>query len=306
MNRSITSIIVFLFFASSALSQAKPQLAESDLQKHTYYFDLANNKLFGSGADFLQSEIKQNQYVLLGEYHNSYQVSKFTRAIVPMLDEAGFKTFGIEVGPVSVEFLRRMSSDPAKTVGNLNAFNSIFYVPTKNRNYTPIPFFGNVEDAEFLAEAAQRKWNLIGLDQEFVFGYLPLLQQMQNNLKPKNRSELAEAYDQTVRTIETGYDIDDKGGKRIFETITESAGINKYLDKASENNPANQRIAAAIRKTTEIYLKSVKRQYFAQNSDRIEYMKRNLAESFAKAKFDLKRDKMQRLRLPLQSIAPNV
>jgi hypothetical protein len=165
-------------------------------------------------------------------------------------------------------------------------------VPTKNRNFTPIPFFSNVEDAEFLAEATKRKWNLIGLDQEFVYSYLPLLERMNNNLNPKKRRELAESFSKAIEVVKLAYEADNNGGKRLFETISESADLNNFMNSASEKNPANQRIANAIRKTTDIYLKSVKRQYFAQNSDRIEYMKQNLTESFAAAKFDLRRDKM--------------
>lgn len=292
MKRIIQFTCLISIFCSFLFAQEKPSLTEKDLEKNTYYFEISDGKIVGNGAKFLTEEFQKNQYILLGEYHNSHQISKFTRAIIPILDDSGFKTFGLEIGPISVEMLREFSKDSSKTVENLHAFNSKFYVSTKNRNFTPIPFFSNVEDAEFLAEATKRKWNLIGLDQEFLFNYLPLLERMSNNLNPKKRKELAELYNKTIKAVKSAYEVDNNGGKRLFETISESADFNNFLDSASEKNPTNQRIANAIRKTTDIYLKSVKRQYLAQNSERVEYMKQNLAESFASAKFDLRRDKM--------------
>lgn len=292
MVKKLISACILLIFSSVGLAQEKPLLTEKELEKNTYYFEIAGDKLTGSGAIFLTEEFKKNQYVLLGEYHNSYQISKFTKAIIPILDEAGYRNFGLEVGPISVEMLREFSKDPAKTSENLYAFNSKFYIPAKNRTFTPIPFFSNVEDAGFLAEAARRKWNLIGLDQEFFAAYLPLLERMNGNLNSKKRKELAALYEKTATSIKTAYEIDNSGGKRLYEAIAESADYNNFLDSASEKNPANQRIADALRKTTEIYLKSVRRQYFAQNSERVDYMKENLAKSFAKVRFDLQHDKM--------------
>ena len=36
----------------------------------------------------------------------------------------------------------------------------------------PIPFFGNVEDGEFLAAARSKKWRLLGFDHEtFTYRY---------------------------------------------------------------------------------------------------------------------------------------
>lgn len=292
MKKTLFLVIILFLFTGFIFPQEKPLLSEKDLEKNTYYFEIADDKLIGNGAKFLNEEFKKNQYVLLGEYHNSYQISKFMKAAIPVLDDSGFRSFALEIGPVSVEILKELSNDSAKTISNLNAFNSKFYVSSDRRTYTPIPFFSNVEDAEFLAEAAKRKWKLFGLDQEFVYCYLPLLERMNSNLKPKERKDLAVIYSKATEAIKTAYEVDGQGGKRLFETINESADFGKFLDLASEKNPANSKIAAAIRKTTSIYLKSVKRQYFAQNSERIEYMKQNLTENFDRAKFDLKRDKM--------------
>lgn len=292
MKKTIS--IVFLLFACSKFTpaQEKPSLSEKDLAKNTHYFGIVKDTLVGEGADFLLAEMKKHQYVLLGEYHGSFQISTFTKAVIPLLDDAGFRNFGLEVGPVSADILSELSKDPSQTISKLNIFNSQFYQYADNRTYTAIPFFGSVEDAAFLAEAAKRKWNLIGLDQEFVYSYLPLLQRMYNNLEPEKRKKCTELYRGAVNAVTTAYSIDSSGGKGCFETIAESTGFRKFLDEVSVQNTPNQKIADAIRTTTDIYMKSAQRKYLEQNSNRVQYMKQNLAAAFAKNKFDLRKDKM--------------
>jgi hypothetical protein len=292
MKKTILLLMACCGFSNLGITQEKPALTEKDLEKYTYYFDIAGNKLNGNGADFLTAAFKKSQYVLLGEYHNSFQLSLFTRAIIPVLDDAGFRHFGVEIGPVSAELLKALAKDTGKLVERLHDFNSAFCVPTKNRTYTPIPFFGHVEDAAFLQEAVKRNWNLMGLDQEFLYAYLPLLERMYENLSPKKRKTVTALYEKLTAIVKTAYDTDNKGGKRCYETIAAAAEFEKFLILASEKNPANQAIAAALRKTTEIYLKSVARKYLEQNSERVAYMKQNLAANFTKARFDVQKDKM--------------
>jgi hypothetical protein len=295
------SVIFILIFAVCccggalpAAAQEKPGLSEKDLEKHVYYFEVSDGKITGDGARFLIDEINQSQFVLLGEYHNSLRISEFTRAVVPIFHDAGCRTFALEVGPISAEILAEMSKDAARTGENLKAFNSRFHVVEGNRVLTPIPFFGNVEDAEFLAAARIRNWNLLGLDQEFSFGYLPLIERMYENLKPKKKRELKTLFEQVNISIKAFYEADVKGEKSLYKAILDSKKVNEFLDAAAKDNPKNKRIAEAVRFTTEIYYlnDAQVRKYYEANSRRINYMKRNLAEGLARLKFDFAKDKM--------------
>lgn len=294
MKIILLSVIALLLVGGTAFAQEKPPLTEKDLEKNTYYFEIVDNKLVGDGAKFMTDEIVNSQYVLLGEYHGSFQISKFTRAVIPIFHDAGCRTFGLEIGPVSAEILSELSKDPSKTISNLNTFNSNNYVATKRRNFTPIPFFSNVEDADFLVEARKRNWNLIGLDQEFSFGYVPLIQRIYDNLNSKKKAELKPLFEQVVPLIKSFYQSDINENKSQYKAILDSKEVNEFLDSASKDNPANKRIAEAIRFTTEIYYMNDDkvRKYFDANSGRINYMKKNLAEGFSKLKFDLRKDKM--------------
>lgn len=169
----LAATLILISSFSLTAAQEKPELSAKDLEKYTYYFDISDNKFVGDGAKFLTDEVKQSQYILLGEYHGSLRISEFTKAIIPIFHEAGCRNFGLETGPISAEILSELSNDSERTVFNLRNFNSKYYITGKNRIFTPIPFFANVEDAEFLAEARKRNWNLLGLDQEFSFSYIP-------------------------------------------------------------------------------------------------------------------------------------
>lgn len=297
MNKLLQRIFLpFLFFASAVFcfAQEKQLLTAKDLEQNTRYFEIVDNKLVGDGAKFLTDEIKQSQYVLLGEYHGSLRISEFTKAVIPIFHDAGCRTFGLEIGPVSAEILSELSSDSGQTISNLKNFNSNFYVATKRRTFTPIPFFANVEDAEFLVETRKRNWNLLGLDQEFSFSYIPLIERMYKNLKPKNKTELKQLYEQVTNSIKTFYEANVKDGKSQYKAILESKEVNEFLDSAAKENPKNKRIAEAIKFTTEIYYMNDDqiRKYYDANNGRVNYMKKNLSEGFAKLKFDLKKDKM--------------
>lgn len=291
---TLLSIILFIFATtfSKAQTKPKPELKPSDLEKYTYYFDIKDGKIVGEGADFLKKEIAKSQYFLLGEYHNSYRISEFTKALIPVLHDEDYRYFGLEIGPISNRILTELSKNSAKTRENLRRFNSEYYVKTRTRNLTPIPFFGNVSDADFLSEATKRNWKLIGLDQEFSYSYLPLINRMYENLSKKKKRELKETHSKVVEVIKTAYEARLKTGKRHYQAISGAKDYQDFLKSASQNNPKNKAIADALRKTTEIYLNNVNRKYFKANDSRINYMKENLRKGFAEKNFNLKTDKM--------------
>lgn len=293
-SRLFFAFVLIIPFFLNAPAQTKQPLTEKDLEKFTYYFDVADGRFTGDGAKFLADEVGRNQYILLGEYHGSLRISEFTKALIPVFHEAGGRTFGLEVGPISSQKLTAFSQDPAKILENLNSFNSKYLIARGPRDFTPIPFFSNVEDAEFLTEAAKRKWKLVGLDQEFSFNYLPLIDRMYENLNASGKSKIRSLYDQTIAAVKKSYADDASGVKNQYIAISESVEFNKFLDLASEKDARNKEIADALRVTTGIYKNNANtiRKYYAANSTRVAYMKKNLAAGFAKNVFDERRDKM--------------
>jgi hypothetical protein len=294
INKILTLLIqVLLVGICLSQGQEKTSLTEKDLEKYTYYFDIEDNRFTGAGAKILADEINKNQYILLGEYHDSARISEFTRALIPVFHDAGGRRFALEIGPVSVEILAELSRDYSKIAENLNVFNGKYYVTRPSeRRLTPIPFFANLEDAEFLAEAVKRNFDLIGLDQEFLHGYLPLMERMYANLGSRKKRELKPLFEQVAKQVRAFSESDARDEKLLAVSFSESAEIQKFLEAASEKSPENRRIAEALRITNEIYLNNANRKYYAANSGRIDYMKRNLREAFARLKFDLKKEKL--------------
>ena len=293
-SRWLICVVTLLSLSFPAAAQQKPALSASDLEKHTHYFDVVDDKIVGEGSAVLAEALHGSQFVLLGEYHNSLRISEFTNALIPILHGNGFRNLALEVGPVSAELLSELSNDPANTVAALRSFNSRYSVRDNDNTYTPIPFFSNVEDAKFLAEARRRNWNLVGLDQEFSFSYLPLIERLYKNLKPREQTRLKNLYEEVNAAIKSFYEADIKREKSLYAAILESKVIHEFLEAAVKDNDANRRIADAIRFTTEIYhLNDASiRKYYQANSGRVAYMKKNLAESFARLRFDPKKDKL--------------
>ncbi len=290
-----TALVIVVCCGITVLAQAEknPSISEKDLEKLTYYFEIVDDKLVGDGARFLTDEMNKSQYVLLGEYHYSLQISKFTKSVIPVLHDAGFRTFGLEIGPVTAEILSGLSKDSTRTVECLNAFNSQYQTKTPNRTLPPIPFFDGIEDADFLIEARKRNWNLIGLDQEFFIGYIPLIDRMYDNLAEKKKKELKDLHAQVIKQIENltkNYYLGND--KKLYTPIYESKEINQYLESASDKNPKNKKIADEFRATTVIYRYNELQRYYDNNNERALYMKKNLVKGFSNLKFDLKKDKM--------------
>jgi hypothetical protein len=293
------SCLTLVLLAPALVAQApapeqKPPILPSDLADVTYHFDVLPTGLTGAGAELLAREAGRNQFFIIGEYHGSSRISEFTQAMIPVLHDAGYRHFGLEVGPVSAAILGELSSDPAATTRKLRDFNTRYLRSRGERDFTPIPFFSTVEDAAFLAQAAMRRWSLIGLDQEFSFSHLPLIERMYRNLPAGRQSALRAQYDQAVDAFEVIYRDDAARTRNAAIAISESAAIQAFLDEASEDTPTNAAIAVALRTTTEIYRNNANtiRKYYLANDTRVQYMKANLAAGFAATRFDQTRDKM--------------
>lgn len=286
--------LMMIVASTGALGQSRQPLMPGDLQQHTYHFDIDANRPVGDGAKMLIEELRKNQFVILGEYHGSLRISEFTRMVIPILANAGCRTFALEVGPVSAEILSELSVRPEQTAARLRDLNSRNLVEDRGRVYTPIPFFSYIEDADFLAEARTRNWRLIGLDQEGSFAHSVLIDRMFRALDRRSRTELRPVYEKAIAAVKAAYKGSQNDGPSKYEAIMDSVDVNELLNRASAANPANRRIADAVRFTNEVFYMndSRVRQYYDANAKRINYMKRNLSEQFSRLNFDVKKEKL--------------
>lgn len=130
--------IFFTVLSVKSFSQTQ-ELKPSDLMKYAYVFEIRGARALGAGADTLRKRIAESQFFMLGEEHSSAQISEMTDALLPYFSTNGYKNFGLEIGPVTSEILKR----EIKENHSLRSFNKAFYDKHKD---IPVPFFESEKD----------------------------------------------------------------------------------------------------------------------------------------------------------------
>ena len=283
-----TALLVGSVALPLSVSQDPSAIAER-LAAETHRFRIEEGELVGDGAAFLRREIVAARFVLLGEYHGSQRIGELTRALIPILHGAGCRHLALEVGPTSVLVLDELAGDGSRTVEALRGFNTEASVEGPTRIYPAIPFFEGVADAEFLAEAAGRDWQLIGFDQEFGYGLIPVLERMVRNRDDELPEGLAEA---AFEAVADAYELERTQDCRVSVTLSESAELADFLVAAAQDHPVNARIADDLRTSIEIYRLNAVGDWWASNGMRIRHMKDNLARGFDATGFDVWRDRL--------------
>ncbi len=264
-------------------------------KQNTFQFEIAGDKMQGSGADFLLKEYAQSQFVILGEYHDSPQISKFTKSTIYSLDSLGFGTMALEVGKHGLEYLLDYvyQTDSLKSAKGISSFHKEFgYYDVDDYRFPALPFFDHKEDAAFLDALLDRKWNIIGLDQEYVDGMVPLMHALYNNMDSLTQLGWAKHHGTLVDSIKS-YQLQTlNSGFQYFKTLTEDKNYIAFMEVASgfEKNVA---IIQDIEKSIDIYtLARPRGLYYTAFSTRLKHFKENLRREWKKINFDLHSDKM--------------
>ncbi|MEM7621944.1 MAG: hypothetical protein AAF235_01930 [Planctomycetota bacterium] len=286
-----------LVFAA-VVARADPLTAVM-LEPHTARFTLEKGTLAGPGAEVLAEAFASHHAVLLGEYHGSELISRFTEAIIPTLDAEGYRHMVLEVGPAAGRILTGLAGDGSQTVRALARFHTRYALPGGGGDgdwSPPIPFFDSVADAEFLAAAASRGWVLFGIDQEFIDGYLPVLDAAIGSLPADAIAGLGDLPDRARRAILEAHaaELADEGD--AAEILLASDDLNACLDAitAADMRGAGGRAAetaADIRASLEIYRLNAVGDWWNSNRTRIAGMKGNFDRGAARAGLDVGEDK---------------
>lgn len=292
LNKTFILLIISFICLNLQAQRKRDSIKIEDLKSYTYHFDVVDGKLTGDGGELLKKEVALHQYVLLGEYHGSYRISEFTNALIPMLAKENFNTFAIEVGPISGKILSEFMENPTSTTKRLHDFNSQYYVDEEGDYYGAIPFFTHKEDAQFLTQASKQDWNILGLDQEFIYGYEPLIDRMYQNVSSAEQQEQRAFYQEVKDSLTAYYELEKSGDQDLAVLMHDSPLMERFLTTFSPLHPENPSIADAIEATTQIYYYNATRRYLDCNSTRIDYMKKNLRAGFERINFDLAKDKM--------------
>lgn len=175
-------IILFLFTISATYAQ---EITKAELTKtaKSFKLDTITHQLSGDGFEFLKDEMKVNQNFMLGEYHNSSLISKFTQSLFPYLKAANYKVWITEISPTSV---RKLNSflDGKNFTKNITDFTAKY-----GKNNDAIPFFSSPADFEMLQASRNDGFELWGLDQHYFGGFQFVMDDIYNSYDAKTKLE---------------------------------------------------------------------------------------------------------------------
>jgi hypothetical protein len=99
----ICCLLSFLYFANAI---AQKSYLDSIISKHKYTIELTQNGLSGDGIQFLLSEVKDAQFVLIGENHNTKEIPEFTSLLFEQLNKLyQFEYLALEQDPAMMKII---------------------------------------------------------------------------------------------------------------------------------------------------------------------------------------------------------
>ena len=279
-ENGVLSIALFVaILSSTSLFGQKtlrdiPVLDSITIASHASYFSINDNLLEGEGASVIKEAIQDSKFFVLGENHQSQQISILTESLVPILDQAGYKVATFEVGPHSANKLKELSSDPEKTVESLKDFNEEYLVPSTGM--APIPMFWYVDDAKFLAQFAKTEMEFWGIDQEFVFSVLFLGEEMvASKSKDDNYVEIKAAWEKAKASIETEFGDFANNNSIVLTTIYEHDDFKNFAELFDEDDYYAQDVLQKLYDSWYIYEKSR-----SSHEDRVNYIRSNFLNNY--------------------------
>ncbi len=253
------------------------------------YFTINNAKIEGAGKKILQKMIKESQFVVFGENHYSKQTSILTKALIPLLAKASYTNFVVEVGPNSANKLKELSTSYENTVEQLKVFNTKYKFKEFGESADPIPFFAGIEDAEFLSEMSKYNMKIIGIDQEYYFSILFLMDELLKEAEEKiGYQKIVEMKVKAEEKICQYFRKEEKKEiKSALEEILKDIDILNFFNQFDKEDTKANKIINDLKLSWDIYMR------WRQDShvDRISYMRNNLYDIYkqnSKAKMFIK------------------
>lgn len=252
-----------------------PVLDSLTLANSVSYFEIRDNAFEGNGATVLKDAVTSSKFLLLGENHDSKQISILTKNLVPLLDQSGYKVASFEVGPHSANKLKELSSNPANTLENLKTFNKQYFVPSMEMS--AIPMFFYVDDANFLAEFADTKMDFWGLDQEFFFSVVFLGDEMvASKSNDANYKEIKAAWAKARASIEAEFEnVDSNNFNSMLTTIYEHEDFKNFEKIFDADDHYAQDVLKKLYDSWYIYEKSNN-----SHEDRVNYIRSNFLNKY--------------------------
>ncbi|MCH8500622.1 MAG: hypothetical protein LAT77_01790 [Aliidiomarina sp.] len=275
---NILLLILFsIHFLSPDTEREILSLNEDLIAQNTVYFDINSGTFIG--ADSLTASLEQAHFVALGELHNRINLGELTEALLHTLEPHGFNYFAVETGPYSAQKLQNLIRESKPEV-------SAFYATYSSRLFDiiPIPFFEGQTDLRFLSTADALGYELWGMDQEFYFSYIYLIDELAalaGESITRNQLRLHRKLTRKISRLDRRNQFMELFISSFHRScrIKNDADFQTYLQSfANSDDPDIQLILDALRQTTEIYCLAEKGE--VSEPRRIKYFKENFNRNF--------------------------
>lgn len=222
---------------------------------------------------FLKEQFAETDYLLMGETHYSQQVGEWFKYWAKSWQDMGYNQFLAEVGPISAGKLTELING-STTEEYLHFLEKYGFPYPKN---VPIPFFDRKEDVAFLKELFHRGFTLHGIDQEFVYSFPYLLEEL---FIAQGKPEKAqEAKSQMETFCKDAYARKMKGGGyNVFDDFLTNDTISQYYQALGPLKPEAKDIKSAIESSLKIYDAVLKRPY--SHIRRVHYIRERTKQVF--------------------------
>lgn len=175
IHRSLSAILLASLAAlatSSVAQETSPSSFSSRLAEVISPLDVKPEGLSGAGAPVLAEAVAASRYVLIGESHMTREIPAFTTQICRLMAPSGLTAMAIETGPEAARVVDSAMRSPDRETRIADFLR---------KHPSGVAFFNGRDEVRMAgdcAAAAGPKFQLWGLDQEFLGSAGLLLEQM--------------------------------------------------------------------------------------------------------------------------------
>ncbi len=279
MNRSYYLIALMIISFSFSIS-AQDSLLVSELQANISTFQVSESSISGDAFEVLEEEIRQNQFLLIGESHGIAEIGLFTKLLFENANKEGFEHLVIETDPYGAEKLMSI----VKEQNYLDIGKSFF-----SETQFSIPFYNTVGDLQLihsvnnLSKAEHPIW---GIDQVFMASPRLIFSQMASKTRDQSSKSLALEY---LKKAKDGFQkvIDEK---RFDHAYMLHFGKDDYeaLVTKFEAEPNLVNMIDGLQKSKDIYMYNFTGKIYENNLVRSKLMKSQFLDYYNKSKANSK------------------
>lgn len=284
-------LLPLYFLSASPVINAQDSLTTEILRPKTYHFTMVDGQMVGEGADFLKKEMANTQFTLVGDYPDSKSSSVFTGALLPILDDARYKTMALGVGVPTARWLDTLAQRPGTVVSKLKGANAIYALIENKKTILPLPDMKSVEDAQFIQKAGTLHWSIVGFGSE-SWNNLPwLLDQMYEALSETKQQEHHNLYAKCKSTLSKMYTARKDDLLSFATSVKNSTPIQDFLGKMAVESDDGA-LLEAFHTSIENCRMHAQKLYFEKNQLRVREEKRLLRQELDHIGFDIGHDRL--------------